>query len=694
MTIRRFRHGGAALAISRVVAALVLGVLACAAMPAPAAAELEEVIVRGEASVLRSQGGTGSASVVDAAAIELTRANHVHELLVRVPGVWVARGSGHEHLTAIRSGVLAGAGACGGFLLLENGVPIRPAGFCNVNNLFEVNTEQAAAIEVVRGPASALFGGNALHGVINAVTATSAQDSTVSVEAGPYDYVQGRIDVGGGRWRASALTTASGGYRDDTGYDQHKAYTGFAGTVAGWEVATTATATLLNQETGGYVRGFNAYDSPSRTSNPNPEAYRDAWSTRLTSVWRRSFGESTLAVTPYLRRSSMAFLQHFLPGQPLEENAQHSGGIVLRLAGEGDWWWTAGAVVEWFAAALSERQDGPTQGSAFLVATRPPGTHYDFDVDGTTLAAYYDAGVELDTEIELVASGRVERNTYHYDNRHLAGNTRDDGTPCGFGGCLYTRPADRDDAYTNLAGRLGVQWSPQRTLGLYAVAGLGFRPPQITELYRLQQGQTVADLDSESVRSLEAGARGSWGGLDFDLATYRETTRHLIFRDANGFNVSDGATEASGLEADVAWRRGGHTLELAAAFGRHRYAFTRDVGRGERIVDGNDVDTAPRWLGSARWRWQGSAWNSELELVYIGSHFVNASNTARYGGHKVVNWRGTWDATDRLRLFARLVNVLDDAYADRADHAFGSYRYFPGMPRQLYVGARVRLSGQ
>ena len=117
------------------------------------------------------------------------------------------------------------------------------------------------------------------------------------------------------------------------------------------------------------------------------------------------------------------------------------------------------------------------------------------------------------------------------------------------------------------------------------------------------------------------------------------------------------------------------------------------MGRGERIVDGNDVDTAPRWLGSARWRWQGSAWNSELELVYIGPHFVNASNTARYGGHKVVNWRATWDATDRLRLFARLVNVLDDAYADRADYAFGSYRYFPGMPRQLYVGARVRLSG-
>ena len=88
---------------------------------------LEEIVVRAEASVAASQGSIGSIGVVDAEAIELTRANHVHELLVRVPGVWISRGSGHEHLTAIRSGVLTGAGACGEFLLLENGIPI-PSG--------------------------------------------------------------------------------------------------------------------------------------------------------------------------------------------------------------------------------------------------------------------------------------------------------------------------------------------------------------------------------------------------------------------------------------------------------------------------------------------------------------------------------------------------------------------------------------
>ncbi len=656
------------------------------------APELEEIVVRAEASVAAAHGTVGSVSTVDADAIDLTRAGHVHEVMVRVPGVWVSRGSGHEHLTAIRSGVLTGAGACGEFLYLENGVPIRPPGFCNVNNLFELNTEQAAAVEVVRGPASALFGGNALHGVINTVTATSAEGWRGSVEAGPYRYVQTRMTGGGTDWRLDALSTSSSGYRDDTGYGQQKVHAGARGAMAGWDVATSVTATLLNQETGGFVRGFEAYDSDLKRTNPNPEAYRDAWSARATSIWRRELTpSSTLTVTPYLRRSSMAFLQHFLPGQPLEGNGQRSVGLQARLGSDAGWRWTAGATLDAFDAHLSQRQDDPTRGSPFLVATRPPGTHYDYRVSGITLAMFYDARIDLAPGLQAVASGRLERNSYAYDNRHLDGNTRDDGSACGFGGCLYTRPADRDDAYANAAGRLGLHWSPAGQRSFHVVAGQGFRPPQTTELYRLQRGQVVTDLESETLRSVEAGMRGDGNGLDYDVALYAQTTEHLIFRDANGFNVSDGRTASTGIEVAVNWSRGAHTLDLAATHARHRYAFTRDVSGGERITDGNAVDTAPRWLGSARWRIETDGRVSEFEVVYVGSHFINASNTARYDGHRLLNWRGAWHVTHRVKLFARLLNLLDAAYADRADFAFGSYRYFPGMPRQLYAGIEVKL---
>ena len=514
------------------------------------------------------------------------------------------------------------------------------------------------------------------------------------MEAGPYEYIQGRLTGGGERGGIALLGTSSGGYRDDTGYGQHKVAASHGAAHGDWQAATTVVATALNQETGGFVRGFEAYDSENRRSNPNPEAYRDAWSARASTVLRRDLREGrALTVTPYARRSAMTFLQHWLPGQPLEHNAQRSAGAMLRLRGDdGDRQWSAGAVVEAFNAELAERQRTATQGSTFLQATRPAGTHYDYRVDGLTAAAFFDLRAALGDALAVVASARAERNSYDYDNLHLDGNSRDDGTACGFGGCLYMRPADRRDAFFNVAGRLGLDWSPSPNNTLYAVAGQGFRPPQTTELYRLQRGQEVAALDSETLRSLEAGWRAQSNAFAGHVAVYAHATDNLIFRDANGFNVSDGATESVGVEADLRWSSARHGIDLALSHARHRYAFTRDASRGERIVDGADVDTAPRWLGSVRWQWRGPAVVSEIELAHIGAHFIDAANTVRYGGHTVANWRGSWRATPRVRLFARVLNLLDTPYADRADYAFGSYRYFPGMPRQVYVGIEGEIA--
>ena len=664
-------------------------VLICAV---PFAADLEEIVVVADGSVRSQQGRLGAMTSLDSEVLDLVRANHAHEMLVRVPGVWISRGSGQEHLTAIRSGVLTGAGACGGFLYLENSVPIRPAGFCNVNNLFELNTEQAAVLEVVRGPASALFGGNALHGVINAVTRREPQPWRVSAEVGPYDYRQIRASGGFGGLTVDVQSSNSDGYRDDTGYGQQKLNLSHSGNAGAWNVSNFLSATLLNQETGGFVRGYRAYDDKDlRETNPNPEAYRDAWSLRLISEWQRELGDRSLVVTPYLRRSMMEFLQHFLPGQPLETNSQTSGGVIARINGaRGNLAWTLGAQVEFMDGALKEFQSGPTVGSAFLVATRPQGSHYDYDVTSSMTAAYYDLRWTLRHDVELIHSLRPERLAYEYDNHALVGNTRDDGTVCGFGGCLYTRPADRDDDFTDAGGRLGLHWDIDDLTQGYAVLGVGFRAPQATELYRLQSGQVIADIESESLTSFEVGLRRSIGNLDTDIAVYAEQTDNLIFRDANGFNLSDGETESVGIEFSFKYEASDrHQLELTGTYARHRYAFDRAAALGEQIQDGNDVDTAPRWLGSGRWTARYGKLLSDLEAVYLGSHYINAANTTAYGGHLVLHWRGTYRISDRVRLFGRILNIADKRYADRADFAFGSYRYFPALPRQFYLGAEV-----
>ena len=51
----------------------------------------------------------------------------------------------------------------------------------------------------------------------------------------------------------------------------------------------------------------------------------------------------------------------------------------------------------------------------------------------------------------------------------------------------------------------------------------------------------------------------------------------------------------------------------------------------------------------------------------------------------MANLRIDWRASDDLRATLRVDNVFDTAYADRADFAFGNYRYFPARGRALFL---------
>ena len=93
-----------------------------------------------------------SLSVVTDAEISTEAPRHPNEIFDRIPGAWITSGSGQEHLTALRSPVFTGPGACGAFMVLEDEIPTRPSGFCNINQLFEVNIAQAEQILVLRGP--------------------------------------------------------------------------------------------------------------------------------------------------------------------------------------------------------------------------------------------------------------------------------------------------------------------------------------------------------------------------------------------------------------------------------------------------------------------------------------------------------------------------------------------------------------
>jgi outer membrane receptor protein involved in Fe transport len=659
---------------------------------------LEEVVVTAARRAVPALETPLSIGRVATDAIVLTGATHSSEVLNRVPGVMIQRGSGQESLTAIRSPVLTGAGSCGEFLFLENGVPIRPVGFCNVNEMLEINTEQAAAIEVIRGTGSALYGSNAVHGTVNVLQAApdERQRLRAGLELGPADYrrikLAGQVDGEQTDFGAAGFYAHDGGWRDSSGYDEGKINATLTSTWHETPLRFDLAATDLEQQTAGFVTGKNAYeDEHLAQGNPNPEAYRNAHAVRLTGLIEPQVPvAATLELRPYLRTSRMDFLQHFLLGEPLERNGQESGGLMSTLA------WnladrgsaTLGADFELGHSFLYEFQAEPTTGgSPAANAIRPQGRHYDYDVNSSVAALYGEIDYRFAGRWRIGAGARAEYVAYHYDNRMIAGRTDEHGVPCGFGGCLYSRPADRTDTFVNVAPKVTLSFDVTPQVRAYANASRGFRPPEMTELYRLQRQQTEAGLDSEQLDSLEGGLKGDFSSWRFSLAVYDMRKRNVILRESNGFNVSNGRTTHRGVEYDLQWNiLDSLALQGGGTYAKHQYDFSRAVDGGETITKGNDIDTAPRDLQRVALQWRPvAAVDTEAEWLHVGDYWLDAANAHRYPGHDLLNLRASWTYAAAWTVALRLNNALDVAYADRADYAFGTYRYFPGRGRTLFA---------
>ncbi|MBM4218256.1 MAG: TonB-dependent receptor [Gammaproteobacteria bacterium] len=656
------------------------------------AGALEEIIVTATRNPVALERYAGSATRIGPDTVELTDATHAAELVNRAAGAMIQRGSGQESLTALRSPVLTGAGACGAVLVLEDSIPIRPVGTCNVNELFEVNFEQAVAIEVLRGPGSVLYGSSAVHGIINVIPPRPDQLPEFGVAAEYGSDAWRRLRLAGSRQDdgrgigLAMIATDDGGWRDASGFEERKLYAAWATALGQGSLKLSVSGSNLDQETAGFIQGEDAYRDPAvARSNPVPEAYRDANSLRVAAQYADASGHALRFV---LRRSRMDFLQHFLLGQPVEDNGQDSAGFLftarpLALAG-GEL--IAGADAELANSSLLQFQAGPTTGGPPAAnEIRPAGKHYDYTVDSGVLAGYANWRRALAAEWSLEAGLRLEHARYDYDNRMIDGNTDEDGVPCP-GGCLYARPADRTDEFTNLAPRIALLWSASDATTAYLSLARGFRAPEATELYRLQRQQTVANLDSETIDAAELGLRWRADAASLDLALFTMDKDDVILRDSAGFNVSGGRTRHRGLEYQGDWAFAGDwLLSAAGTFANHEYRFTALVEQGEQITSGNDIDTAPRDIHALRLRYGGARLEAELEWLWVGAYWANAANTARYGGHDVGNLRVAVEPARNWTATLRITNLLDTAYADRADFAFGSFRYFPGRGRAYFL---------
>ncbi|MFD2167057.1 TonB-dependent receptor [Thalassotalea euphylliae] len=647
----------------------------------------EQITVTGKRVPSTSLENTQSIGVINADQLDLIKHEHVNQSLTRIAGAWVSRGNGQEHLTALRSPVLTGAGGCGAFFMAQDGISLRAPGFCNANQLFDANTEQAAQIEVLKGPASTLYGSNAVHGVINVLTPSPADgvQPLIELTGGPHDYINGQFVAGvSGEEHSFALYgngTTDGGYKDDSGFDQQKLNFIHQYQADNWSIKSVVSGSNLNQETAGFITGFEAYkDESLKKDNPNPEAFRDSESLRAYSqILYQVADNQSLQVTPYFRSTEMTFLQHFLPWKALEENEQQSVGVQAQYVIQQDSLnWLVGLDIDVTEGKLRETQAEP------FSATIPAGEHYDYEVDATVYSPFAKVEWLANEQLTLTAGLRYDATEYDYNNNLT------DGSACApeVENCRFMRPSDQTVDYDEVSYQLGANFRLDDNLGFFGQWSTGYRAPQATELFRLQAGQQVADLDAENIESLELGIRGSSNTQFFEVSAFAMEKENFIFQDANRQNISDGETTHYGVEFSVHQSLPTNFyVTVNGTIANHRYDSELTLSREN--IKGNEIDTAPQHMGSAQLGWNNkNGQQVELEWVHMGNYYINPENTAKYEGHDLFNLRASYDVTPQLRASVRVLNITDKDYAERADFGFGSYRYFVGEPRSVFVSVR------
>ena len=633
-------------------------------------------------------------SVIGEEELDLIAHTHYQEALARIPGVSGNRNNGQESLMAIRSPVLTGNGACGAFLVAENGIPVRSAGFCNVNEMFDTHSENAAGIEVVRGPGSVFWGSNALHGLVNVVLPSPGDVGEFALEGGPRGSSRIKASYGQdyGNFAQSLYITGVNeeGYRDDSGVDQQKVSWLYEYTLDnGIKMDGGFSYLNLNQETAGYVVGDGGYkDTTMRDTNPNPEAYRDSVNSRIWTRFTMESGDWEYVLTPYFREVNMNFIQHFLPGTPIEDTEHRSLGFQFAAYRDlgNDSTFSYGLDVESTDGNLFQSQPNPTQGSFFLRNILPQGAHYDYEVEARQIALFANYETALSDNWRLSIGARAEKMEYDYDNKMLDGRTNDQGVACRFG-CRYSRPGDRNDTFEDISPKIGLSYQLNNNNSLQLRAQRGIRAPQATELYRLQGSQTVADLDSVELDSYEFAFQGANSDLDYSVTGYFMQKENEILRDSSRTNLNGSDTEHVGVELSAGYNLSDN-LSLRGVINYAHHTYENDLISGGQNINGNRIDTAPDTFGNIRLSYRANGnLRTELEWAHMGEYYTNPENTAGYGGHDLVNLRTQYTVNDDLSLYINIMNLTDQKYAERADWTtFTGDRYFPGEPARIFAG--------
>ncbi|MDB5086276.1 MAG: hypothetical protein JWR09_270, partial [Mucilaginibacter sp.] len=173
----------------------------------PSTLDLQPVIVTASREKQARREAPIAITQINATQIKDTKATALYQLLNKVAGVYMVNLGNEQHTMAIRQPITYNAL----YLYMEDGLPIRPTGIFNHNSLYEINMSGVKDIEVIKGPASSLYGSNSIGGAVNFITQgpPTGYAGDVSIQGDNYHYK--RVDADGG-FTSGKFGLYAGGY--------------------------------------------------------------------------------------------------------------------------------------------------------------------------------------------------------------------------------------------------------------------------------------------------------------------------------------------------------------------------------------------------------------------------------------------------------------------------------------------------
>jgi vitamin B12 transporter len=544
--------------------------------------------------------------------IKRAGAQSLAELLARVPGVEIAMNGGPGSTSSV---FLRGANR-GHTLVLVDG--LRVGSSTNGATAFEaIPLDQIDHIEILRGPASSLYGADAIGGVIQIFTRKSDGVLAANASAGYGTYrtgvVSGGLSGGAGPWR---FALQAGGRKSE---------------------------------------GFNAIGNPANFSyNPDRDGYRD--DSASGSVAFRFADEQELSAHFFRSRANAQFDGG--PGfddRTITTLASYSVASRNRLT---SFWTSRLEAGEGDDDSVSQTGFGP---SRFKTRQRQYAWQNDFTLPRGLLSVALEQReerVDSDTGFPVTArntNGAVGVWQWRDGPQALQANLRRDDSSQ-FGG--------------RTTGALAYGYAFGGGYRASASYGTAFKVPTFNDLYF--PGFSNPDLRPETAHNVEAALRYAARGLAAGIVAYRNRVRDLIvFQCDASFNCAPQNVANATLQ--------GVTLELETRVGDLVVRASTDFQRPEDDASGNLLPRRARRHASVAAAQSWNALRIGAELIASSGRFDDAANTRRMGAYAIVNLTADYALGRGWTLFARLDNAFDKRYELAADYNTAGANLFAGI---------------